>query len=72
MTSEGRIIPLKYEVEDGVHDPKTIQIKCTDEGGQENKEECPNFSDGKPFELPNIILQNHGGAKTKTENLARI
>ena len=57
MTSEGRIIPLKYEVEDGVHDPKTIQIKCTDDGGQVNKEECPKFSDGKPYELLFIALE---------------
>ena len=57
MTSDGNIIPLEYEVEDGVKDPKTIQIKCTDKGGQENKEECPMFSDGKPFELVFIALK---------------
>ena len=32
-------VPLQYQVEEGVDNPKMISIKCTDADGNENKEE---------------------------------
>ena len=41
--NNGTIVPLKYTAEEGVNNPKTIVIKCTDADGNENKEEVSVF-----------------------------
>ena len=39
MMSDGKTIQLKYEVEEGVGNPSTISIKCTDVDEKDNKED---------------------------------
>ena len=41
---DGKIIPIKYKVEEGVLNPSTITIKCTDVDGQVNKEELATYT----------------------------
>ena len=38
--SDGKTIPLKYEVDKGVNKASTISIKCIGVDDKENKEEC--------------------------------
>ena len=49
--SDGKTIPLKYKVEEGVDKASTISIKCTNVDNKENKEECVTFGNGSPPEL---------------------
>ena len=49
--SDGKTIPIKYQVERGVENPKVMSIKCTDTDDNENKEECPIFTNGSPLEI---------------------
>ena len=44
-------VPLQYQVEEGVDNPKMISIKCTDADGNENKEEVQIFRNNAPDEL---------------------
>ena len=47
MSKEGKRIPLKYKMEEGVADNTAcIQIKCTDADGKEIKEDAPIFPAG--------------------------
>ena len=49
--SDGKTIPIKYQVERGVENPKVMSIKCTDADDNENKEECPIFTNDSPLEI---------------------
>ena len=40
-------VPLQYQVEEGVDNPKMISIKCTDADENENKEKFPIFGNNK-------------------------
>jgi len=48
---DGKIIPLKYQVEEEVDKPSTISIECIDADNQVNKEECPSYTTGTPKEV---------------------
>ena len=44
-------VPLQYQVEERVDNPKMISIKCTDADENKNKEEVQIFGNNKPDKL---------------------
>jgi len=58
---DGKIIPIKYKVEEGVLNPSTITIKCTDVDGQVNKEELATYTAATPKET---LIQIYEGILT--------
>ena len=76
MTNALRV-PLQYQVEEGVNNPKMISIKCTDADGNKNKEEVPIFGNNEPDELllnsfgDNLVLnERYSGWTTRKESFS--
>lgn len=56
MSGDGRVILLKLKQDPRVLDPQKVSLKCTDEDGNENKEELPIFADGSPPETLFMLI----------------